>query len=125
MLKKIILLALISSIFLPFTAKAQTNDTIFKAKVIEVVQEVRKVDDKGQESTQQILKLRGLEKAWQNKEIIFDGPALNIEIIGQKAYRVGDKVLVTPNIDESGKETFFITDYVRAGKLYFIIFFFF
>ena len=54
MLKKIILLALISSIFLPFTAKAQTNDTIFKAKVIEVVQEVRKVDDKGQESTQQI-----------------------------------------------------------------------
>ena len=125
MLKKIILLALASSIFLPFSAKAQINDTIFTARVVEVMQEVRKVDDKGQETTQQILKLRGLEKAWKDKEITFDGLALNMEIMGQKAYQVGDKVLVTPNTDESGQETFFITDYVRAGKLYFIIFFFF
>lgn len=125
MSKKIIWLALISSIFLPFGVYAQTNDTVFKAKVIEVVQEVRKVDDKGQETTQQVLKLRGLENEWKDKEIIFDGPALNMEVVGQKAYKIGDKVLVTPNLDEAGKETFFITDYVRAGKLYFIIFFFF
>lgn len=125
MRKKIIWLALISSIFLPVFAQAQTDNVIFKAEVIEVIKEVRKVDDKGQETTQQILTLRGLEKEWKNKEITFDGIALNMEIVGQKAYKVGDKVLITPNTDESGRETFFITDYVRAGKLYFIIFFFF
>lgn len=125
MFKKIIWLALISSIFLPFGVYAQTNDAVFKAEVTEVVQEVRKVDDKGQETTQQVLKLRGLENKWKDKEIIFDGLALNLEMAGQKSYQIGDKVLVTPNIDETGKETFFITDYVRAGKLYYIIFFFF
>ena len=125
MFKKFVLLALISSVFLPFGVKAQTDNAIFKAEVVEVVKEVRKVDDKGQKTTQQILTLRGLENEWKNKEITFDSVALNIEIVGQKAYKVGDKVLVTPNLDETGKETFFITDYVRTGKLYFIIFFFF
>lgn len=96
----------------------------FKTIVIEVMDEKTQTDDNNKEFIQQILKLQGLEGEWRGKEIIYDGTALGAEIVGQNLYKKGDKVLAMRNLDNDGQETFYITDYVRTGKIYLLSFLF-
>ncbi|MBI4992680.1 MAG: YibE/F family protein [Candidatus Magasanikbacteria bacterium] len=97
----------------------------FLAKVITVVSEQKKTDENGKEYTVQILKLVGLEREWKTKEIDYDGTNLTADIIGLPAFKVGDKVVVNRNVDIEGRETFYITDYARTGRLYFLLALFF
>ena len=68
-------LLFLSILFLltPFFALAQKSDEVFKAEVIEILEEREFVHQDGSRSIQQNIKLRGLEDKWQDKEIIFQG----------------------------------------------------
>ncbi len=117
---------LLTALFVaPAVVSAQADDTVFKAQVVDVIREVKKTNDKGREIIQQVLKLKGLENGWKDKEILYDGTALDAEMAGQNIYKKNDKVLVMRSVNDQNEESFFITDYVRTGKLYFIILLFF
>ena len=124
--KKLGLFLLMVVLFLGIgqTARAETMENqrpiSFKAKVIEIVREEKKNDERNREIVQQIVKLRGLNGEWKNKEVVYDGIALGVEFIERSPSQVGDKVWVMRDTDAEGREIFFITDYVRTGKLYFL-----
>ncbi|MEK7680784.1 MAG: YibE/F family protein [Patescibacteria group bacterium] len=123
---KMAIVILLTALFVaPAVVSAQADDTVFKAQVVDVIREVKKTNDKGREIIQQVLKLKGLENGWKDKEILYDGTALDAEMAGQNIYKKNDKVLVMRSVNDQNEESFFITDYVRTGKLYFIILLFF
>ena len=92
----------------------------FKAKVIEIVREEKKTDEHDREVILQTVKLRGLAGEWKNKEVVYDGINLGAEIAGREPYKKGDLVWVMKDVDPNGQEVYFITDYSRTGKLYFL-----
>ncbi|MDZ7798968.1 MAG: YibE/F family protein [Patescibacteria group bacterium] len=127
-MKKIILIIAVLLCLFPFQALAQENlennqkpetDEVFKARVIEIIEEQVKEDEHGHQYRQQNIKLKGLEDEWQDKEIIFYGIS-DIQVLSKKEYQIGDKVLVTKTTDSEGDDKFYITDYVRQGSLYWL-----
>lgn len=119
--KKIVILFFSLLLFLltPVFVFAQTGDEIFKAKVIEILQEKEFIGEDGLKSIQQNIKLKGLEDKWQGKEIIFQG-INDYQVIKSSIYKIGDKVLVafSPGPDE--EEYYYITDYIRHPSLYWL-----
>lgn len=92
----------------------------FKAKVIEIIREEKKNDERNREVILQTVKLRGSAGEWKDKEIVYDGIDLGAEIAGREPYKKGDLVWVMKDTDQNGREVYFITDYARTGKLYFL-----
>jgi len=105
-------------LIIPFGLNAQTNDEIFSARVLEILEEKTVSNDFSGESTQQKLKLKALDGTWQDQEIEFDG--LQYEVSSANRYEVGDKVLVTSTADNDGNNIFYVTDYVRQGSIYWL-----
>ncbi|MFH1661740.1 MAG: YibE/F family protein [Candidatus Falkowbacteria bacterium] len=112
--KKILFLCLLFlAVVSPINVFALENneDKIFKAKVIEILEEHENENKK-----QQNLKLIGLENEFKNKEIEFNGIG-DIEVLKSNIYEVGDKVLVALSYGFEGEENFYIVDYVRTKFL--------
>ena len=90
---KILLLIFSFFLLLPTTLFAQNNyeqnEEIFKARVIEIVEQKNVTRDDGSISIQQKLKLKGLEGNWKDKEIIFDGT--EFDVLSANEYKVGEK----------------------------------
>lgn len=104
-MKKLFILLLL---FLPLSSLAQEapqEEEIFKAKVIEVIQE---------QDEQQNLKLQGLEGSFEDQEIIFEGIG-NLQVAASQNYEVGDKVIVSYSGD------FYVLDYDRSSSLWWLI----
>ena len=119
MINKIIILLILSIIFFPLTGNAQPqNDEIFKATVLEIMEEKLISDDFRDTLTLQKLKLKALEGSWENQEIEFDGTLY--EAVGANQYEIGDKVLVTATINSEGEKIFYVTDYIRNQSLYWL-----
>jgi uncharacterized membrane protein len=117
---KPVLLFLVLSFFLaPVFVLAQSDDDVFKAEVVEILQEKELINDDGSNSIQQNIKLKGLENLWQDKEIIFQGID-DFQVLKSNIYKVGDKVLVAFSPGPDGKEIYYITDYVRHTTLYWL-----
>ncbi len=121
MKKLIILPILIIAFILPLSCLAQTavnQDKIFKAEVIDIIQEEKTALPDGSKITRQHLKLKGLEGEFENREIEFNGLG-DIEVLNQKVYQEGDRVLVAASFTgEDSEPHFYIMDYVRTDKLW-------
>lgn len=123
MIKKIKYIFLFVLFFVPLISFASENqkirsdnDIIFKAKVIEILNQSEK-DDNGQKVVQQDIKLIGLDSEFKDKEIIYYGIS-DVELIGGHVYSVGDRVLVLATKTlASDPFSFYITDYVRSDNL--------
>lgn len=118
-IKKIFFSLFIFLLLVPGFCRAEgmdLNQEIFKAKVIEIIQQEEKVRDDGSQFAQQNLKLRGLEGEFKGKEIVYQG-ITEVEVISGSLYQVGDKVFVDRFIDESGQEVFYVVDFVRGNSL--------
>ncbi len=106
-------------------ALAQQNNStsfteeVFKAKVLEVLEEKQLTREDGSESVLQKLQLEGLEGNWKKKEIIFNGIEKGADT--KSLYQKGDRVLVSYSKDFEDNESFYVTDYIRSGKLYFLV----
>ena len=112
----------------PFFVFAQNNTTeqieeeIFKAKVVEVLEQKSSIRDDGSISIQQKLKLKGLERNWKDKEIIFDGT--EFDVLSASEYKVGDKVLVNYGSGPEGEDNFYVIGHSRANPIYLLAFLF-
>jgi len=117
---KIKILALFVLLLLPILVNAQTSGEIFKAEVIEVLQERTLTRKDGSTNIQQNLKLKGLEGEWKNKEINFIGIS-EIDAISSNVYKRGEKIFLTHSIDADGNDVFYPVGYVRYHKIYWLV----
>jgi len=141
MFKKIILFSLLAVFCLPLPSLAQenamaedfVNDEIIEfqdvqmeesesadnieAEVIEILEEREISREDGSKGIQQNIKLKGLSGEFNGKGFIFYGIS-DLDVLSSLQYEIGDKVLVNYYKDFDGKDVFYITDYIRRGKLY-------
>lgn len=113
-MKKLFLLLLL---ILPISsfAQEQPKEEMFKARVIEVIEQKEIVDEAG-ELVQQNLKLKVLDGSFKNQEIIFEG-INDFQILSSHVYNEGDKVIVSYSQDVEGNDVFFILDYDRSSPI--------
>jgi uncharacterized membrane protein len=118
-MKKILLtILLITGFIFPSLTLAQDSmgdEEIFKAKVIEILDEEIKERENGTEAVRQKLKLEGLDGSLKDKEFIFEEG--EFDILSTVRYNVGDKVIVNKSFNFEGQEVFYITDRVRSNSL--------
>ncbi len=122
-MKKLLFLCVLTLLLVPLVSSADevnvAQEEVFKAKVINVLEEKTMADDTGREVVQQRINLKGLEGEWQDKEVEFDGIS-DIIVDSQNLYKEGDKVHVSyaPSVD--GQDHYYILDYSRTNKLYWL-----
>jgi len=120
MFKKLIFIFIV--ILAPILVSAETletsgtTDRIFKAEVVEILQDQNTVLPDGIEVRQQNIKLRGLNSDFVNKEVVFTGIG-EFDAINKHIYEVGDKVLAVASYDAENFVHYYITDYVRNESL--------
>lgn len=121
MIKKILLflLFLLTPIFVFAQVNEAPKDAFFKAEVIKILEQKKSNLPDGTEVEQQNTLLRGLEKPYLDKEVVFNGIG-NFDLIGKNIYRAGDRVLVVASHDVEGNPTYYITDYVRTIGLWWL-----
>ncbi|MBU0596549.1 YibE/F family protein [Patescibacteria group bacterium] len=118
---KILLLTLL--LLIPYATNAQTesssvHDELFKAEIIEIIEENDNSVEANTESFQQKLKLIGLDEKWKGKEIISDN--MDLQVVSNPRYEVGDKVLVSYFQDINSNNVYYVTGPVRQGSLYWL-----
>lgn len=122
--KKILLTLLLALIFFPTQQISAQEDykggeeAIFKAEVLEILDETTELRDDGVLDTKQKLKLRGLEGVWKNKDFIYEQPSY--DILSTVKYKVGDKVVVSQSLDTDGNNIFYIINFVRTSSIYWL-----
>ena len=118
-MKKIILTFVLFFVFLPGFVGAQgqqAQDEIFKAEVLEVIEERQIETEPGRVEKQQNLKLRGLEGEQRGKIIYLEG-IHDFQVTNKNIYKEGDKILVAQTANPEGNNNYYIVDYVRTSKL--------
>jgi uncharacterized membrane protein len=93
----------------------QNNSEVFRAKVIEIIEER---EFNGQK--QQNLKLIGLSGTFKGEEFNFQGID-DIQVDLSQEYEIGNKVMVSVDQDLSGENVFYIIDFIRNDAIYFLI----
>ncbi len=122
-MKKIIVIVFLFLI-LPFSVLAfeenASTEKVFKAKVLEVSEERENILPDGGKVRQQNLKLIGLDSGYENQEIEFIG-INDFDLIKSNLYNKGNIVMMVASADENGEETFYVTDYVRTGAIWWLL----
>lgn len=88
----------------------------FSAEVVKVLELQEKTREDGSVFRQQNLKLLGLDGEFKGREIVYEGIS-DVEVANANLYEVGDKVFVDAYIDEYGRETFYVVEFVRSSSL--------
>lgn len=109
---------LISILFL-FPIASLAAENMFKAEVVEIIQEENNVLPDGTEAFQQNLKLKILDGRLKDQEVTFNGID-SYDAIKKNIYTVGDKVLVLESLDFEGNPNYYITDYIRTSGIYWL-----
>lgn len=94
-------------------------DHTARAVVLKIINE-KQVDDKGRPVWQQDLKLRISSGSLTGQEVEYYGIS-DIIVANMKAYKPGDKVIVSYSQNEDGKNVFYIIDFVRSGSLVWLL----
>jgi len=111
-----------SALLLAQNNPEQKSEEIFKARVVEIIEQKNITRDDGSISIQQKLKLRGLEGDWKDREIIFD--ETKFDVLSASEYTVGDKVLVNYSPGPEGEKNFYVIGFSRANPIYWLAFLF-
>ncbi|MBI4812680.1 YibE/F family protein [Candidatus Falkowbacteria bacterium] len=90
----------------------------FEAKVLEVLEIKEVMGEDGKKVTSQELRLEGLSGKWKNREPILAGAEL--DYFANSAFKKGDGVVVSYDKDANGHDIFYVTNFIRRGKLYFL-----
>ena len=97
------------------TVPEPEQEKLFKAKVLEVIQDERVEREDGSISVQQHLKLKGMEGKWQDMEFEFTN--IGFDVISYPGYKQGNAVYVYYVQGYDGQDTFYVTDFVRKNRL--------
>lgn len=103
-----------------FAFSDSEQNTIFKAEVLEILEERETKQEDGASFKQQNLKLKGSEGEYRDQEIVFEGIG-EYEVIKSNIYKTGDKVLVVESMDHEGHAHYYITDYVRTTAIWWLV----
>lgn len=95
-------------------------EELFKAKVIEIIEQKEIIRQDKSKNVQQKLKLLGLSGAFKGKEIIFNGIS-EIDDLSANVYKKGDKLLVGHVINSEGQDEFYISDFIRRDYIYILM----
>lgn len=120
--KILILFLLISSFFLGLenVKSKESDEEIFKAEVLRVLEEKQISRPSGKEVTQQNLELLLLEGDKKGERVNFYGIG-DIDVVINNYYQTGDKVFVMRLVDEEGGANYYVTDYVRSNGLWYLV----
>lgn len=116
MIKKIKILLFSLLLFLPQVVFAQSY---FKAEVVSIVEEKKVEDESGNVYNQQNIKLNVLDGNFKGREVFYYGIG-DIQMASSHDYQVGDKVIVNYSQNSDGEDMFYITEYDRSTKLYYL-----
>lgn len=115
------LLILLIFLLAPILAFAQDQaNLIYKARVIEIIAQEKRVLSDGTEAEQQKLKLKFIDGDDIGQEFIVDGFS-DFKIINNRLYKSGEKVLVVASLDEENKAHYYIVDYIRSSSLWYLV----
>lgn len=84
--------------------------------VITSIKDVKIIKINGKDQLYQKLELQIKEGRLKDKKVTVENG--NLPVTNIREYEKGDKVVLTASKDFKGKDTFYITDYVRRGSLY-------
>lgn len=115
----IILLTFVFLLPWPVLAGQEKTDRVFKAEVLEVIKEKSKEIAAGEKIKQQNIRLEGLSGEYKGEEVVFEGISKAV-LAGNKIYEKGDKVMVVASYDNEGQVSFYITDHIRTGALFWL-----
>ena len=94
----------------------------FKARITRITNQGEQVGLDGVKSYLQSYRLKTLDGKWKNKEINITNSEFNTT--GLDAFKIGDSLIVAHNLDEAGKDQFYVVDYVRENAIYILGFLF-
>lgn len=124
-MKTIIKILLLFTILVPVNtvfSQGVGGDDIFKARVLDVLDEKTGVRENGSSFISQKMKLIGLDGDFIKKEFIFDG--MDMDVLSSVEYGVGDVVLVNKTVNFDNENVFYVIDYARSNFIYLIAFIF-
>ena len=120
---KKILISLAAGLFLAaFTLPAAAENAVpvpeltMKAQVLRVINQKEIVRENGSKALQQDIEIGILEGSRRGQKVISLGVG-DIDNISSNIYNEGDKVIVSLNRDDAGRESWYIVDYVRTPVL--------
>jgi len=121
MKKRVLTLLLIVFLFIPFFVFADGVKTniVFKARVSTILKEKTAKNNKGEDFVQQNIELTGLENERQGKKYYFVG-INDFEVIKNRTYKVGDKVLLLESFNANNEPQYYILDYVRSDTILYL-----
>jgi uncharacterized membrane protein len=125
-IKGVFILTVFLFVFFPLGALAASEsmgdipkDEMFKAEVVEILDEQEKVSKEGVETTKQNLRLKGLEGERQGEEFVFEGID-DLTVLRNKTYRKGQEVWVTATYKENGEPVYYVVDHVRNSVIWWL-----
>ena len=95
------------------------SDEMFKAEVVEILEEETKTLNDGRETTQQNLRLKGLEGEFKGEEFIFRGIG-GVTVLKNRTYDQGEKVWATATYNDQGEPTYYVVDHVRTASIWWL-----
>ena len=98
------------------------NEEIFKAKVIEIIEDNESIRYDGSVAINQKLRLKGLDGSFKNKEIIFDGT--KFDVLSAIKYKINNKVLVNYSQGPDNEDNFYVIGFDRSNAIYLLVFVF-
>ncbi|MDA3802293.1 MAG: YibE/F family protein [Patescibacteria group bacterium] len=119
-----ILAVLLLSLFFVFPVSANNDKgSVYKAEVIDILDELEKENEDGSKIVQQDLLLKIINSEREGEEIIYNGIS-DLQVTDLDYFNVSDKVFVDSYKNVDDEEIFYITGFVRNTSLIwlFIIF---
>jgi len=116
-IKKVLLLLFLSLILIPINyTLASTDSNVYKAKVIEIINEEAKINEDGSSFVQQELLLEIIDNDKKGEEVVYNGIS-DIQVSNIDYYNKGDKVYLESYTDIDNNEVFYISGIIRSQAL--------
>lgn len=121
------ILLFLSFVFIPIQKifAQETEDQIFKAKVVEIIQEIRSEDDNGRTVYQQKLKLKNTtdtsSSSAQAQDEVFEYDGITYEMARAQKFELGDKVIIRKSIDQNNEPVYSLQEYARNRVIYLLL----
>src|SRR4030042_2427500 len=118
-LSVLILLLLCFSLCIPIFAQSDLvgdppKEETLEAMVVSILEE-KEIEIMGKKQQYQKLKLQVTKGSGTDSQIIIENG--DIPVANNQLYKVNDKVLVTKTKDFEGKDSFYISDFIRRDTL--------
>lgn len=100
--------------------KSISPNNVFKAEVVEILEEKIVDRSEGSKAKQQNILLKGLEGEWKDREITYHGVS-DIDVVSANSYKIGDVVFVSEVHNIYGETEYYINELARSRGLFLLL----